>query len=70
MELQEIEIFIERDGRVRIEVRGMKGNGCTEVTAPLEKALGGQILQREMTPEAAESSIENVPDQQRRSGEL
>ncbi len=52
MELQEIEVFIEKDGRVRIEVRGIQGGRCLDVTKALEAALGGQIESREMTPEA------------------
>jgi hypothetical protein len=51
MEMQEVEIFIEKDGQVRIEVRGVKGGDCLRLTEPLEKALGGSIVQREMTPE-------------------
>jgi len=55
MELQEIEIFIDKDGKVRIEVRGVKGEACLDLTKALEEALGGDIESREMTPEASES---------------
>ena len=55
MELQEIDVFIEKDGQVRVEVRGVKGARCLAETEGLEKALGGEILKREMTPEANES---------------
>ena len=54
MELQEIEVFIEKDGRVLIQVRGIKGLACLDLTRELEVALGGQIEAREMTPEAYE----------------
>jgi hypothetical protein len=54
MELQEIDVFIEADGKVRIEVRGIKGGACLALTKELEEALGGQIESREMTPEAAQ----------------
>jgi hypothetical protein len=54
MELQEIEVFIEKDGRVLIQVRGAKGLSCLDLTRELEEALGGQIEAREMTPEAYE----------------
>ncbi|MEK7684369.1 MAG: DUF2997 domain-containing protein [Verrucomicrobiota bacterium] len=64
MELQEIDVFIEPDGQVRLEVRGAKGAHCLAITQDLEKALGGQILSREMTPEAHESSQEQVQDRQ------
>lgn len=54
MELEEIDVFIEKDGQVRIEVRGVKGTHCLSVTKDLEQALGGQVAKREMTPEASE----------------
>lgn len=54
MELQEIEIFIAPDGTVRLEVRGVKGDGCLGLTEALEKGLGGGIIEREMTSEAHE----------------
>ncbi|MBI4663160.1 MAG: DUF2997 domain-containing protein [Verrucomicrobia bacterium] len=57
MQLEEIDVFIEKDGQVRIEVRGVKGAHCLAVTKDLEHALGGQVVKREMTPEA------NVQDQ-------
>ena len=62
MELQEIEVFIEKDGQVRIEVRGIKGKSCLDVTAALEQALGGEVQSREMTPEASESTQEFEQD--------
>ncbi len=62
MEMQEIEVFIEKDGRVRIQVRGAKGLSCLELTKDLEEALGGQIEAREMTAEAYE--VEQNPVQE------
>ena len=58
MELQEINVFIEKDGQVRIEVRGVKGKSCLDLTAALEQALGGQIESREMTAESYEAAQE------------
>ncbi len=54
MELQEIEVVIGPDGRVQLQVRGVKGLACLELTQELEALLGGQIEVREMTPEAVE----------------
>ena len=54
MNLEEIEVIIEKDGRVRIQVRGVKGDACLELTQELEQALGGVIETREMTSEAYE----------------
>ena len=55
MELQEIEIYIDIDGKVRIEVRGVKGGACLDLTKALEEALGGEVESRELTPEASEA---------------
>ena len=62
MELQEIDIFIEKDGQVRIEVRGVKGGSCLEISAALEQALGGQIIEREMTAESDETAQQWLQD--------
>jgi len=62
MELQEIDLFIEKDGQVRIEVRGVKGTDCLDLTKELEDALGGQIEAREMTPEAYETVQEQLQE--------
>jgi hypothetical protein len=64
MELQEVEVFIEKDGQVRIEVRGVKGMSCLEVTKALEAALGGQVQDRQMTAEAHEVTQEQAQQQQ------
>lgn len=52
MELQEIEVTIGKDGQIQIQVRGVKGTKCLELTKELEEALGGEILARIMSPEA------------------
>jgi hypothetical protein len=57
MELQEIEVTIGKDGQVQIQVRGVKGRKCLEITKELEEALGGEILARVMSPEADENEI-------------
>ena len=68
MDLEEIDVFIEKDGQVRIEVRGVKGSHCLTVTKDLEQALGGQVLKREMTPEAGEAGQQAAQNQQRTRG--
>ena len=66
MELQEIDVFIEKDGQVKIEVRGVKGSSCLDLTKDLEAVLGNQTISisREMTPEADEVGQELVQQQQ------
>lgn len=67
MELQEVDVFIDKNGEVRIEVRGVKGQSCLDITKDLEDALGGQIQHREMTPEAQEVA-QSQQDRQRLQG--
>jgi hypothetical protein len=68
MDLQEVEVFIEKDGRVRVEVRGVKGLSCLDVTRALEAALGGQVQDRQMTPEAYDAAQAEQQAQQQRGG--
>lgn len=51
MEKQELEITIDREGKVSIQVRGVKGPGCLNLTQALEQALGGQVEERTRTAE-------------------
>ena len=67
MEVQEIDLYIDKDGQVRLEVRGVKGGACLDITAPLERALGGQVQAREMTPEAQEG-VQNESSNPQRLG--
>lgn len=71
MELQEIEVVIGKDGKVELQVRGVKGMKCLELTKDLEEALGGDIQARIMNPEAMEeeTDINRDQDQQIRSSQ-
>jgi hypothetical protein len=62
VDLQEIDVFIDKDGQVRVEVRGVKGGACLDLTAALEQALGGKVEARELTPEAQEGLGQAVPE--------
>ena len=64
MELQEIEVIIGKDGKVMIQVRGVHGIKCLELTKELEEALGGNILERIMTPEALEEEQPRLDEDQ------
>lgn len=63
MELQEIDVFIEKDGQLKIEVRGVKGTSCLDLTKDLEAVLGDRVIERKMTPEADEIGQEQVHQQ-------
>lgn len=68
MEMQEIDVFIDNSGEVRVEVRGVKGPACLDITKQLEAALGGQVASREMTPEAQEVHQSQAEQQWQRGG--
>ena len=70
MELQEIEVTIAPDGTTRIEVRGVQGAGCLDLTESLENALGGEVVERELTPEARAVLQDRVENRVRRKPEL
>ncbi len=46
---QELEITITPQGDVRIEVIGVKGKSCVDLTKPLEDALGSEVESRTYT---------------------
>ncbi len=50
-EIQEIDVYVKPDGTVKVEVRGVKGGKCLELTEDLEKLLGGRITERIHTDE-------------------
>ncbi len=50
-EIQEIDIFINPDGTVKFEVRGVKGKKCLDITKSVEEALGGSVTERVHTDE-------------------
>lgn len=64
MELQEIEVFIDKNGQVQLQVHGVKGMSCRDLTKELEAALGGQVEDRQMTSEAYDTATEQVQEQQ------
>ena len=64
MDLQEIDVYIDEKGEVQIEIRGVKGMSCLDLTKDLAAILGGDIETREMTAEAGETLKQKVEDKQ------
>lgn len=64
-EIQEIDVYIQDDGSVRIEVRGVKGAKCLDITDRIEELLGGDIMARELTDEYHERTQEDSVEQKR-----
>lgn len=65
MDVNEIEVTIEEDGSVTVNVTGVQGQSCLDITAQLEQELGGLVESREMKPEALESAVEQNKDWQK-----
>jgi hypothetical protein len=64
-EIQEIEVKILPDGQVQLAVRGVKGPRCREITAGLERLLGGALISCEPTAEFNEAAAADVASPQR-----
>lgn len=62
MEMKELEITIDRNGRVQVAVRGMKGEGCLDLTKNIENAVGS-VEEREFTADYYEQPV-TVSDHQ------
>jgi hypothetical protein len=56
MELQELEIMIDKEGRVQVAVRGVKGDSCLGMTKNIENAIG-TLEGREYTAEYYEQPV-------------
>jgi len=69
MELQEIDVFIEADGTVKVEVRGAKGKQCTSITKPMEQLLGGEVVDRNYSDEFNEE-MQGVQERNRVNTEI
>jgi hypothetical protein len=56
MEMQELEITIDNEGRVQVQVRGAHGDECLAVTKNLEDAVG-TVSERTFSPEYYEQPV-------------
>ncbi len=52
-----VNVIIHPDGRVEIQVCGVKGDKCLEVTQAVEEVLGNKVS-REFTSEMYETEVE------------
>ncbi len=55
-----MDIFILPDGTVKLQVRGVKGTKCLDLTRGLEELLGGQVAERIHTDEFHEAEQEQA----------
>ena len=56
MEMQELEITIDQEGRVQVQVRGTHGDECLAVTKNLENAAG-TVSERTFSAEYYEQPV-------------
>jgi hypothetical protein len=59
MAIEEVVVVIAPDGSVSIETTGFQGMKCRDATAALEKYLGDEVLDRNLTDEAFQASEAN-----------
>jgi hypothetical protein len=62
MEMKELEITIDKTGRVQVAVRGVQGESCLDLTKNIENAVG-TVEEREYLAEYYEQPV-NVSDNQ------
>lgn len=60
MDMQEMEIIIDKEGKVTVTTKGIKGPQCLEVSEALEEVLG-TVEDRSFTSEYYEQPV-NVND--------
>ncbi|MBQ6510021.1 MAG: DUF2997 domain-containing protein [Flexilinea sp.] len=51
MNIEQIEVTIGTDGKVRLQTSGFSGDACLEATEAVEALLGDQVISRERTAE-------------------
>lgn len=56
MKLEQIEVIIEPNGKIRLQTSGFSGDECLAATDEIETLLGGQIIERERTAENFEQT--------------
>jgi hypothetical protein len=56
MAKQTVIITVDERAESTVEVRGVKGKACLALTADLEAALGGKVLERTETKEMHEQA--------------
>ena len=51
MNIEQIEVTIGTDGKIRLQTSGFTGDACLDATAEIEALLGNQVVRRERTAE-------------------
>ena len=56
MKIEQIEVTIGTDGKVRLQTSGFSGDACLSATEEIEALLGNKIVMRERTAETYDSA--------------
>lgn len=56
MDMQELEITIDKEGRVQVQVKGIQGQQCLTASQNIENALG-EVQTRVFLPEYYEEHV-------------
>lgn len=67
MEMQELEITIDKEGRVQVAIRGIHGEDCIGLSKNIENAVG-TVEDRTYTPEYYEQPVGVSVHQQKNRG--
>ena len=65
--MEEVKIVVGKNGEVKIDVHGVKGGSCQEVTKELEAAFGS-VVERRKTGEYYEEAEKIVAKVEKRIG--
>jgi hypothetical protein len=57
--MEYIDVFIHPDGSVQMEVKGVRGKKCLDLTKNLEQALG-EVRERKLTKEYYQASKQHI----------
>ncbi len=63
MNIETIRVVINKEGQVQLEVEGVHGPVCLELTDEIIQALGGEQLFQDLKAEYFESNEEQALDQ-------
>jgi hypothetical protein len=66
--IQEIEVIIRPDGQVELQVRGVRGGSCVDLTRELERYLGGRVSHRRHTDEYLQQPLREESTERNRVG--
>ena len=56
MNIEQIEVTIGTDGKIRLQTSGFTGDSCLEATENIEELLGSRLISRERTSETYEQA--------------